>query len=249
MENEYVTKEEDERAASAARDLAASTLDIWLARCAVLVIVTLQFLLVNDLTVVPRWVMPSLELALFLPLSIATAWSIGATKKVSSAESPSDFWEIVAHYRNMIRTAFLFLTGLVSIANLLSLAGLVQAILGGHAGSGKSLLVDALNIWATNLIIFSLWYWNLDRRIPTAGTEHLPDFVFTQQTLPPALTRRVYVPGYIDYLFLAFTNATAFSPSDTFPLSHRAKLLMMLQALISLVTIALVASRAVGILA
>jgi len=99
MENEYVTKEEDERAASAARDLAASTLDIWLARCAVLVIVTLQFLLVNDLTVVPRWVMPSLELALFLPLSIATAWSIGATKKVSSAESPSDFWEIVAHYR------------------------------------------------------------------------------------------------------------------------------------------------------
>jgi len=154
MENEYVTKEEDERAASAARDLAASTLDIWLARCAVIVIVTLQFLLVNDLTVVPRWVMPSLELALFLPLSIATAWSIGATKKVSSAESPSDFWEIVAHYRNMIRTAFLFLTGLVSIANLLSLAGLVQAILGGHAGSGKSLLVDALNIWATNLIIF-----------------------------------------------------------------------------------------------
>jgi hypothetical protein len=67
--------------------------------------------------------------------------------------------------------------------------------------------------------------------------------------LPPALTRRVYVPGYIDYLFLAFTNATAFSPSDTFPLTARAKLLMMLQALISLITIALGASRAVGILA
>jgi hypothetical protein len=64
-----------------------------------------------------------------------------------------------------------------------------------------------------------------------------------------ALTQRVYVPGYIDYLFLAFTNATAFSPSDTFPLTARAKLLMMLQALISLITIALGASRAVGILA
>jgi hypothetical protein len=241
-------KEEGERAASAARNLATSTVDVWLVRCAVLVIVALQFLVVNDLTL-PRWVMPSLELALLLPLSIATAWSIGETKKVAAADNPSDFWEIVAHHRNMIRAAFLFLTGLVTIANLLSLAGLVQAILGGHAGSGNSLLIDSLNIWATNIIIFSLWYWNLDRKTPAVEAQQAPDFVFTQQTLPPALTRRVYVPGYIDYLFLAFTNATAFSPSDTFPLTARAKLLMMLQALISLITIALGASRAVGILA
>ncbi|HXY58510.1 MAG TPA: hypothetical protein VEH76_08015 [Methylocystis sp.] len=242
-------KEENERAASAARSFAGSAKDIWLARCAVLVIVALQFLLVNDLTLTPRWVMPSLELALLAPLSIATAWSIGATKKVADAHSPSDFWEAVTRQRSMIRMAFLFLTGLVSIANLLSLAGMVQAILGGRAGSGKSLLIDALNIWATNVIIFSLWYWNLDKKVSAAETEQPPDFVFTQQTLPSELTRRAYVPGYIDYLFLAFTNATAFSPSDTFPLTARAKLLMMLQALISLVTIALVASRAVGILA
>jgi len=124
-------KEEGERAASAARNLATSTVDVWLVRCAVLVIVALQFLVVNDLTLLPRWVMPSLELALLLPLSIATAWSIGETKKVAAADNPSDFWEIVAHHRNMIRAAFLFLTGLVTIANLLSLAGLVQAILGG----------------------------------------------------------------------------------------------------------------------
>jgi hypothetical protein len=84
--------------------------------------------------------MPSLELALLLPLSIATAWSIGATKKVAAADNLADFSEIVAHHRNMIRNAFLFLTGLVSIANLLSLAGLVQAILGGHAGSLSSTL-------------------------------------------------------------------------------------------------------------
>jgi len=129
--DDVAAKEEGERAASAARNLATSTVDVWLVRCAVLVIVALQFLVVNDLTLLPRWVMPSLELALLLPLSIATAWSIGETKKVAAADNPSDFWEIVAHYRNMIRTAFLFLTGLVSIANLLSLAGLVQAILGG----------------------------------------------------------------------------------------------------------------------
>jgi len=242
-------KEENARTTSSARSLASGTIDVWLARCAVLVIVALQVLLVNDLTLVPRWVMPSLELTLLLPLSIATAWSIDATKKVAAADNPSDFWEIVARHLSMIRTAFLLLTGLVSIANLLSLAGLVQAILGGHVGSGKSLLIDALNIWVTNIIIFSLWYWNLDGKIPKAKTEQFPDFVLTQQTLPSALTRRVYVPGYVDYLFLAFTNATAFSPSDTFPLTTRAKLLMMLQALISLITIALVASRAIGILA
>ena len=109
-------KEEGERAASAARNLATSTVDVWLVRCAVLVIVALQFLVVNDLTLLPRWVMPSLELALLLPLSIATAWSIGETKKVAAADNPSDFWEIVAHHRNMIRAAFLFLTGLVTIS-------------------------------------------------------------------------------------------------------------------------------------
>jgi hypothetical protein len=241
--------ESDERVASGARNLVASNTDLWLARGAVLVIVALQFLLVNDLTPMPRWLMPSLELALLLPLSVVTAWSIGVTKRVADDESPSDLWETVARHRNMIRVAFLFLTGLVSIANLWSLAGLVQAIMRGQAGSGKSLLIDALNIWITNIIIFSLWYWNLDRKVPSPKAELFPDFVFTQQTLPPKLTRRAYMPGYIDYLFLAFTNATAFSPSDTFPLTARAKLLMMFQALISLVTIALVASRAVGILA
>jgi Protein of unknown function (DUF1345) len=223
--------------------------DIWLARGAVLVIVALQFLLVNDLTVLPRWVMPTLELALFLPLSAATAWTLGVERKRAGSEDEGDLWAQLASHRSMIRAAFFVLTGLVSIANLLALGGLVHAILHGHAASGKSLLVDALNIWATNVIIFSLWYWNLDRRPYGASSEAGPDFVFTQQTLPISFTRRVRAPGYIDYLFLAFTNATAFSPADTFPLTPRAKLLMMLQALISFVSIALVAARAVGILA
>lgn len=248
MEFDAAARAQDERATEAAERLAASTLDVWLARGAVLAIVALQFLLVNDITVIPRWVMPTLELALLAPLSIATAWSMGATKRVAGAEDPSDLWALVGRHRSSIRKAFLLLTGLVSVANLISLYGLVQEIVGGHAGNGKTLLIDSLNIWATNLIIFSLWYWNIDRKIPSLDEEPQPDFVFTQQMLPPSLMRRAYTPGYIDYLFLAFTNATAFSPSDTFPLTARAKLLMMLQALISLVTIALVAARAVGIL-
>jgi len=228
---------------------AVAPADIWLARGAVLVIVALQFLLVNDLTVLPRWVMPTLELALFLPLSAATAWTLGVERKRAGSEDEGDLWTQLASHRSVIRAAFFVLTGLVSVANLLALGGLVHAILHGHADSGKSLLVDALNIWATNVIIFSLWYWNLDKKPRDAASEAGPDFVFTQQTLPISFTRRVRTPGYIDYLFLAFTNATAFSPADTFPLTPRAKLLMMLQALISFVSIALVAARAVGILA
>ena len=249
MEIDAQAKAEDDRAADAAAMVAARALDVWVARGAVLAIVALQVLLVNDLSPIPRWVLPALELALLAPLSIATAWSLGATKKVAAADDPSDLWEIVTRHRKAIRTAFVLLTGLVSIANLISLNGLVFAILAGHAANGKSLLVDSLNIWATNLIVFALWYWNIDRRIAGVDEDMRPDFVFTQQTLPAPLVRQPYNPVFVDYLFLAFTNATAFSPSDTFPLTARAKLLMMLQALISLVTIALVAARAVGILA
>jgi len=239
-------KEKGEAASAAP---AAAAADIWLARGAVLVIVGLQFLLVNDVTLLPRWVMPTLELALLLPLSAATAWTLGVERKRAASGEESELWSRLARRRSMIRAAFFLLTGLVSVANLLALAGLVHAIMRGHADSGKSLLVDALNIWATNVIIFSLWYWNLDKKPGCSPAEADPDFVFTQQMLPLSFTRRVRAPGYIDYLFLAFTNATAFSPSDTFPLTARAKILMMLQALISLVTIALVAARAVGILA
>ena len=250
MEIDADAKAMDDRAADAAASVAARALDIWLARAAVLAIVALQVLLVNDLSPIPRWILPALELALLAPLSIATAWSLDSARKTANAEDPSDHWATVTRNRSAIRTAFLWLTGLVSAANLISLNGLVFAILGGHAANGKSLLVDSLNIWATNLIVFALWYWNIDRKVPTTlEEESAPDFVFTQQTLPASLVRRTYIPGFIDYLFLAFTNATAFSPSDTFPLTARAKLLMMLQALISLVTIALVAARAVGILA
>jgi hypothetical protein len=95
-------------------------------------------------------------------------------------------------------------------------------------------------------------FWALDRGGPAARgliPEQKSDFLFTQQqtTVDPAKFLH-WSPGFIDYLFLAFTNATAFSPSDTFPLTVRAKLLMMAEAAISLATIALVASRAVGIL-
>ena len=228
--------------------LADKALDFWLARGAVLTIVILQIVIVNDLSVGPRWLAPVLELALLVPLSIATVWTQRRARKASTDAQ----WNLVGRQRLLMRRLAISLTALVTLVNFGALARLVEAILAGHAGSGRTLLLDALNIWATNVIIFALWYWALDRGSPaTKGTrpDTHNDFLFTQQQ-PAGETclHPGWTPGFIDYLFLAFTNATAFSPADTFPLTVRAKLLMMAEAGISFATIALVASRAVGIL-
>jgi hypothetical protein len=230
------------------QQLTTQSTDFWLARCAVLAIVGLQIGIVNDLTVGPRWLAPTLELALLVPLSVATAWTQRRARKASTNAE----WNLVGRNRRTLRALAIPLTALVTLMNFGALARLLEAILAGHAGPGRTLLLDAANIWITNVIIFALWFWALDRSGPATrglAAEQRSDFLFTQQQ--SAVGRPEFAkwsPGFIDYLFLAFTNATAFSPADTFPLTVRAKLLMMAEAVISLVTLALVASRAVGIL-
>ncbi|HET7384919.1 MAG TPA: hypothetical protein VFJ59_20350 [Pseudolabrys sp.] len=228
------------------KQLTDQAVDFWLARGAVFVIVGLQIGIVNDLTIGPRWLAPALELALLIPLSIATAWTQRRARKASTKEQVT----LVGRDRLRVRRLAIFLTAVVTLMNFGTLARLIEAILAGHAGSGQTLLLDALNIWATNVIIFALWFWALDRGGPAGafGPKRGKDFLFTQQQTGEPARFPNWSPGFIDYLFLAFTNATAFSPADTFPLTVRAKLLMMAESGISLVTIALVASRAVGIL-
>jgi hypothetical protein len=230
------------------KHIADQALDFWLARGAVLVIVILQIAIVNDLTVGPRWLAPTLELALLIPLSIATAWTQKRARKASTDEQ----WTHVGRQRLVVRRLAISLTAVVTLMNFGALARLIVAILAGHAGTGRTLLLDALNIWVTNVIIFALWYWALDRGSPASkGSRPDPhnDFLFTQQQpAADSCLQPGWSPGFIDYLFLAFTNATAFSPADTMPLTVRAKLLMMAESAISFATIALVASRAVGIL-
>jgi len=144
------------------------------------------------------------------------------------------------------------LTALSTALNFAALVLLTKAIFEGHAGTGRTLLLDAINIWVTNVVVFALWFWSLDRGSPSTrglAPEDQRDFLFTQQqaTGQNAAFDK-WSPGFLDYVFLAYTNATAFSPADTFPLTVRAKLLMMAESFISLITVALVASRAVGIL-
>ncbi|MDQ0469066.1 hypothetical protein [Labrys wisconsinensis] len=225
----------------------SQALDFWLARGAVLAIVCLQLLVINDLSFGPRWLAPALELALLVPLSVATAWTQAQVRDATADHE----WNAIARYRVLIRRTALLLTGIVSVMNCGALVGLVQALLHGHASNGTTLLVDALNIWVTNIIVFALWFWSTDRGgPPTCGLvkRAQADFLFPQMTF----TQReagTWLPGFVDYLYLAFTNATAFSPTDTLPLTRSAKLLMMVESMISLLTVALVAARAVNILA
>jgi hypothetical protein len=227
-----------------ASNVDAKPIDFWLARGAILVIVGLQLGLVNDLTVGPRWLAPAIELALLIPLSIATAW----TQKTAQKASTESQWHLLAKEKRLVRKLAISLTFVITLMNFGALAQLIQAMVAGHAGTGQTLLLDAFNIWSTNVVIFALWFWTIDRSDPMRRgllAEERADFLFPQYQ---QVNSRRWIPGFIDYLFLAYTNATAFSPADTFPLTVRAKLLMMAESAISFVTIALVASRAVGIL-
>ena len=114
------------------------------------------------------------------------------------------------------------------------------------------LLITGGAIWLTNIVVFGLWYWEFDRGGPVARALSLknlyPDFQFPQMTSPPEMVPPDWEPAFLDYLYLAFTNASAFSPTDVMPMSRWAKVAMTVQSLISIVTVALVVSRAVNIL-
>ena len=229
------------------RHLTTHLVDFWLARGAILVIVGLQIGIVNDLAVGPRWFAPCLELALLIPLSIGTAWVQKRARKASTNKQ----WHSVGDLRRMLRRLAIVLTAVVTLVNSGVLIRLVAAMLSGHAGTGRMLLLNSLNIWVTNIVLFALWFWALDRGGPSLkglAPEPNSDFLFAQQQTTFARTQFPnWSPGFVDYL-LSFTTATAFSPTDTLPLTVRAKLLMMAESAISLATIALVGSRAVGLL-
>ena len=150
----------------------------------------------------------------------------------------------------MRRRIALTITAVVSIANVISLVLLSHLLLHRTVSNGDRLIVSGVLIWLTNVLIFGLWYWEADRGGPgrrAAGTDGPPDFLFPQMT-DDRIHHPNWRPEFVDYLYVSLTNAAAFSPTDTMPLSHTAKSLMGIQSLVSLVTIGLIVSRAVNIL-
>ncbi|HEX2703496.1 MAG TPA: hypothetical protein VHM72_08700 [Solirubrobacteraceae bacterium] len=205
----------------------------WPAQLSVLATIALDLDLPNTLTLLPVWVLPAFESLLLAGLVVTTP---------RGKELP----------RPGRRSTALVLIGLVSAANVLSLVLLVHYLLHHQASpaEGHRLILAGVEIWVTNVLLFGVWYWELDRGGPQARKHPdcpTPDFLFPQMT-EERLGRWDWRGGFVDYLYVSFTNASAFSPTDTMPLSVMAKMLMLVQSLISLVTIGLVVARAVNIL-
>ena len=204
---------------------------LWPGQLAVLLALVLYLALPPKLTIGPNWLLPTAEGVLLVGLVFA------ASQRMIGAE-----------FR---RTIALSLILIVTLANLVALGLLTHYLIVGGRARGADLIDGGLVIWLTNLVLFTVWYWELDRGGPLASKEGLPpvlpDFLFPQMT-----DERYAAPGwkprFQDYLYVSLTNQTAFSPTDTMPLTRRAKRLMGIQGLASLVTVGIIVARAVNIL-
>ena len=144
----------------------------------------------------------------------------------------------------------LSMIAVVSAANAASIILLVHLLVNGAAANASTLLRAAGHMWVVNVLLFGLWYWQLDGGGPHERPHCAPaarDFLFPQQA-EPTLAQSGWQPTFLDYLYVSFTNAAAFSPTDTMPLSRWAKMLMLVQSAISLALAVMVVARAVNIL-
>lgn len=156
---------------------------------------------------------------------------------------------IASHRRSTWWTG-IALTSVMTASNIASAVHLLQKLINGSIKSPGGLLAFGGSIWLTNMVVFSLWYWEFDRGGPGARAEAIdpyPDFLFPQMT-NSEFSPIDWKPTYFDYLFTSYTNASAFSPTDVMPLTRWAKMLMMVQSATSLTTVGLVIARAVNIL-
>jgi uncharacterized membrane protein len=193
-----------------------------------------------------------LRLALPESLSVGPAWLLILVVGVLLIPT------VWARYRGMYTTNKILgyvLTSVVTLDMVWSLYLLIAA-LPSHKELPQDLLRSAAALWLANILVFASWYWRLDAGGPHArelrGVHTDGAFLFPQMTLNQQAKRQMgeecWSPGFVDYLFLAFNTSTAFSPTDSPVLSRWAKVLMMLQALISFATVVLLAARAVNIL-
>jgi uncharacterized membrane protein len=203
----------------------------WPAQLTVLAAIGVQLLLPERLTAGPSWLVASLEGALLVGMFVVTP-------NVVEDEHPRR------------RRIALSLTAFVTAANIFSLGALTHYLLHHNVSDGRGLIVSGVLIWLTSLLIFALWYWEMDRGGPgrrAAGHDAPPDFLFPQMS-DDRVQPRGWRPKFFDYLYVSLTNNTAFSPTDTMPLTPMAKCVMGVQSVVSLLTIGLIVSRAVNIL-
>jgi uncharacterized membrane protein len=197
----------------------------------VALVILMQLTLPKALNISFPWFICGIEAALLLLINILEP------RRVSS-------------HSGIPRNLSLGLAAAMSAANLTSIARLINELLNGQVKDAKSLLLTGGSIWLTNVIVFALWYWEFDRGGPgarAAAKKSIPDFMFPQMS-DPDLAAPHWSSSFFDYLYISFTNSSAFSPTDVLPLTRWAKGLMLLQSVTSLIVVALVVARAVNIL-
>jgi hypothetical protein len=203
----------------------------WPAQLSVAAAICLNLVLTEKVTVGPTWLLPSVEGALLLALVV-----VAPTRATTHSISRRRFAMLVI--------------GFVSLANLVSLGLLIHYLINGGKAGGHALIGSGAGLWATNVMLFSVWYWEMDRGGPVhrfLDPSALADFQFPQME-NPGLAPVGWRPGFGDYLYTSLTNATAFSPTDTMPLTQTAKLVMGVQSVSALLTVGLIVARAVNIL-
>lgn len=204
----------------------------WAVSCAVAMAIALQLTLPHSLEMPPRWLLPAVGAALLCGILIANPRRVDRRSR-------------------SLRATSVLLIGVLSLANAVSAGRLINALMRGRATQDATLLLQwGGAIWLTNVLVFALWYWELDRGGPAArahADRQYPDLLFTQMAMP-AIAPPNWEPQFLDYFYLAFTNATAFSPTDVLPMTRWAKMLMLLQSAVSVSTVVLVVARAVNIL-
>jgi uncharacterized membrane protein len=205
----------------------------WPAAVSVLAVVGAQLLLPDSLVPGPNWLLPAAE-------GVLAASLVAADPSRLTPDSKD------------LRFLSLVVIGAIGLVNASSLVLLVHKLVTGGLSNGSTLLAAAAAVWLTNVVVFGLLYWELDRggplgRVGARPAPAYPDLQFPQDGAPD-IAPPDWRPDYADYLFVSLTSATAFSPTDTLPLTRRAKAMMGSQALVSLLTVGLVAARAVNVL-
>ncbi|MFB6852387.1 hypothetical protein ACFCWV_07770 [Streptomyces sp. NPDC056341] len=206
----------------------------WPMAGAVIAAAVLTLLLPDDLRLGPRWTLPLVE-GLFLVVLIA-----GDPVRISRRSAA-------------MRAVSIALVSVLACGAIWSTIRLVDDLMhgGSETNSADALLQASGSVWVLTVLAFSLLYFELDSGGAAARAHSMsptPALAFPQH-LAPELNATQWRPRYIDYLYLGFTNATAFSPTDVMPLAPWAKIVMAVQSIVSLLILGLVVARAVNVLA
>jgi uncharacterized membrane protein len=203
---------------------------LWPGQVAILAALLLYLALPQRLTIGPGWPLPAAEIVVLAALVVAARGGREARRS---------------------RRAAIVLVLVAALANLVALGFLTGYLLEGGQTRGANLLDGGVLIWATNLLLFAVLYWELDRggprRTDATRAPMVPDFLFPQMS-DGTYAAPGWKPGFGDYLYVSLTNQTAFSPTDTMPLTPRVKTLMAIQGLAALITTGVIVARAVNIL-